>query len=108
MPARDRAANHARFRQGGAECLVVVRTADEGVDVPDADQAVIVSGSMNPRQRIQRLGRVVRKGGLAPRAVSLLARGTPEEQLVGGRDLELLGASRVSTLASTSFHGFEG
>jgi superfamily II DNA or RNA helicase len=99
MTPRDRTASHERFRGGGATCLVVVRAADEGLDVPDADQAVITSGTMNPRQRIQRLGRVVRLGGKAPRAISLLARGTPEETVVAGRDLELLGLDRVRTLA---------
>jgi superfamily II DNA or RNA helicase len=97
MSQRDREISQARFRDGGADCLVVVRTADEGLDVPDADQAIITSGTLNPRQRIQRLGRVVRLGGQRPRAVSLLARGTPEEHVVAGRDLELLGVSRVRT-----------
>lgn len=100
MNQRDRDASYARFRGGGVDCLVVVRTADEGLDVPDADQAVITSGTLNPRQRIQRLGRVVRLGGRSPRAISLLARGTPEEHLVAGRDLELLGVSRVRTIAT--------
>ena len=93
----DREAAHRRFRSGAAESLVVVRTADEGVDVPAADQAIIVSGTTNPRQRVQRLGRVVRLGGLRPRAVSLLAHGTLEETVVGSRDLELLGLGRVLT-----------
>jgi superfamily II DNA or RNA helicase len=98
MHQRDREANQARFRGGGADCFVVVKAADEGLDVPDADQALITSGTLNPRQRIQRLGRVVRLGGRRPRAMSLLARGTTEEQLVAGRDLELLGISRVRTV----------
>ena len=99
MNPRDRLISHNRFRGGGAECLVVVRAADEGLDVPDADQALITSGTLNPRQRIQRLGRVVRLGGRPPRAISLLARGTPEEAVVSGRDLELLGVERVRTLS---------
>jgi superfamily II DNA or RNA helicase len=102
MHQRDRTASHARFRSGGADCLVVVRAADEGLDVPDADQALITSGTLNPRQRIQRLGRVVRLGGQQPRALSLLARGTPEETVVAGRDLELLGVSRVRTIRMSS------
>lgn len=102
MSQRDREASHERFRGGGAECLVVVRAADEGLDVPDADQALITSGTLNARQRIQRLGRVVRLGGRRPRAMSLLARGTTEEFLVAGRDLELLGASRVRTIPVSS------
>jgi superfamily II DNA or RNA helicase len=102
MKPPDREAAHRRFRSGAVEALVVVRTADEGVDVPDADQAVIVSGTTNPRQRVQRLGRVVRLGGQRPRAISLLARGTLEETVVGGRDLELLGLGRVLTKATHS------
>lgn len=97
----DRQSAHERFRSGSAEALVAVRTVDEGVDVPDADQCVILSGTMNARQRIQRLGRVVRLGGLAPRAVSLLAAGTIEEQHIAGRDLELLGQARVRTVRVT-------
>ena len=33
---------------------------DEGVDVPDAEVAIILSGSGQPRQLIQRVGRVIR------------------------------------------------
>lgn len=102
MNERDRTASHTRFRGGGADCLVVVRAADEGLDVPYADQALITSGTLNPRQRVQRLGRVVRLGGQQPRALSLLARGTPEETVVAGRDLELLGISRVRTVQTSS------
>jgi len=102
MSQRDRDASQVRFRGGGTDCLVVVRAADEGLDVPDADQALITSGTLNPRQRIQRLGRVVRLGRQQPRAVSLLARGTPEESVVAGRDLELLGSSRVRTIPISS------
>jgi superfamily II DNA or RNA helicase len=80
----------------------VVRAADEGLDVPDADQALITSGTLNPRQRVQRLGRIVRLGGQQPRALSLLARGTPEETVVAGRDLELLGVSRVRTIPASA------
>ncbi|HET9873188.1 MAG TPA: DEAD/DEAH box helicase [Propionibacteriaceae bacterium] len=98
MSQRDRTASQDRFRSAGADCLVVVRAADEGLDVPDADQALITSGTLNPRQRIQRLGRVVRLGGKPPRAISLLAKGTPEELIVAGRDLELLGIDRVRTM----------
>lgn len=102
MSQRDRNLSYSRFRGMGADCLIVVRTADEGLDVPDADQAIITSGTLNPRQRIQRLGRVVRLGGRRPRAVSLLARGTPEEHVVAGRDLELLGVSRVRTASTVN------
>lgn len=98
LSQRERTASQDRFRSRIADCLVVVRAADEGLDVPDADQALITSGTLNPRQRIQRLGRVVRLSGRQPRAISLLAKGTPEELIVAGRDLELLGIDRVRTM----------
>jgi superfamily II DNA or RNA helicase len=34
---------------------------NEGVDVPDANVAVVVSGSGSVREHVQRLGRVLRK-----------------------------------------------
>jgi superfamily II DNA or RNA helicase len=88
-----------RFGTGAVETLVTVRALDEGIDVPDADMAVVVSGSMNARQRIQRAGRIVRPSGRGALLVSLLARGTNEELLVGARDAELFGLSRVSHFA---------
>ena len=34
---------------------------DEGVDIPDANVAIIVAYTSSLRQRVQRLGRVIRK-----------------------------------------------
>ena len=39
---------------------------DEGVDIPAADFALIIASSSNPRQYIQRRGRVLRKDKLNP------------------------------------------
>ena len=41
--------------------LVSIKCLDEGVDIPSADHALILSSSQNPRQFIQRRGRVLRK-----------------------------------------------
>jgi superfamily II DNA or RNA helicase len=40
--------------------LVSVRCLDEGVDIPNVTHAVIVASSQNPRQFVQRRGRVLR------------------------------------------------
>lgn len=41
--------------------VISIRCLDEGVDIPSADGAVIIASSTNPRQYIQRRGRVLRK-----------------------------------------------
>lgn len=49
-----------RFRSGEYTKLVTGRVLNEGVDVPDASVAVVVSGSSATREYIQRLGRILR------------------------------------------------
>ena len=41
--------------------LVSIRCLDEGIDIPSISHALILSSSQNPRQFIQRRGRVLRK-----------------------------------------------
>lgn len=43
--------------------LAAIRCLDEGVDIPSTRRAVILASSTNPRQFIQRRGRVLRKAG---------------------------------------------
>lgn len=50
----------AAFRSAEEGVLVAVRALDEGLDVPDADVAVLAASSTSPRQHIQRRGRVLR------------------------------------------------
>lgn len=95
-PDQDREAIDA-FRQGRVDLLSTLRKLDEGFDVPEASCAVIVSGSKVQRQRIQRLGRVLRR--TAPDSVAtvytILAKGTAEALIVGGRESRLVGPQRV-------------
>lgn len=59
MPG-DRDATLAWFRTFGGP-LVSIRCLDEGVDIPAVSHALILASSQNPRQFIQRRGRVLRK-----------------------------------------------
>jgi len=49
------------FGNGDLQTLVAIRCLDEGVDVPKTETAYILASSTNPRQFIQRRGRVLRK-----------------------------------------------
>jgi superfamily II DNA or RNA helicase len=55
----DRAATLTRYRDRGG-VLVSIRCLDEGVDIPEISHAVILASSRNPREFIQRRGRVLR------------------------------------------------
>jgi len=52
-----------RFSSGQIPALVAMRALDEGVDIPETREAHILASSGNPREFIQRRGRVLR---LAP------------------------------------------
>ena len=43
------------------ELPLLRRCLDEGIDVPDANIGIVMSSSSVPRQRIQRLGRIIRR-----------------------------------------------
>ena len=49
------------FKSGPYRRIITSQVLDEGIDVPDAALAVILSGTGSSRQFIQRLGRVLRK-----------------------------------------------
>jgi superfamily II DNA or RNA helicase len=59
---RERVDALERFRRGELKALVSARVLNEGVDVPDADVAVIVGGSLGQREHVQRVGRLLRPG----------------------------------------------
>lgn len=56
----DKAATLAHFKTFGG-IMVSIKCLDEGVDIPAVDHALILASSQNPRQFIQRRGRVLRK-----------------------------------------------
>jgi superfamily II DNA or RNA helicase len=60
-PKEERADNLASFKTGAYRALVTSKVLDEGVDVPDANVGIILSGSGSKREFVQRLGRILRK-----------------------------------------------
>jgi superfamily II DNA or RNA helicase len=49
-----------RFAAGDLQALVAIRCLDEGVDIPETERAFLLASSTNPRQYVQRRGRVLR------------------------------------------------
>jgi superfamily II DNA or RNA helicase len=65
-PPAERRAILEKFRSGQYTKLATGRVLNEGVDVPDASVAIVLSGSGTRREHIQRLGRILRpKAGKA-------------------------------------------
>ena len=56
----EREENLNNFKSGNLNVLVSCTALDEGFDMPEADGAMILSASSSKRQRIQRMGRVLR------------------------------------------------
>lgn len=49
------------FANGEYDALVAMKCLDEGVDIPSAENAVLMSSTSNPREYVQRRGRILRK-----------------------------------------------
>jgi len=56
----DREATLETFDTAGGT-IVSIRCLDEGIDIPSADSALILASSRNPREFIQRRGRILRR-----------------------------------------------
>ena len=69
------------FKTGKYKVLVTSKVLDEGVDVPDAELGIIVSGTGSKREFTQRLGRILRpkkNSQSRVRLIELISSGTTE------------------------------
>ncbi|OLZ40918.1 DNA repair helicase [Natrinema saccharevitans] len=76
-----------RFREGTYSRIATSNVLDEGVDVPDANVAVVLSGSGSEREFVQRLGRILRPTADGGRAIlyEVVAADTGEERIAARR-----------------------
>lgn len=51
----------SNFKNSNYQALVAINCLNEGIDIPSADTAILMSNSTNPREYIQRIGRVIRQ-----------------------------------------------
>ncbi|CAN5230905.1 DEAD/DEAH box helicase [soil metagenome] len=110
--ARDtRRIRLAQFRNGKLQVVVAPRVLDEGVDVPDAELAVVLAAFRTRRQMIQRLGRVLRlkPDGRSATLIVVYAADTREDPSLGAQEEFLTEVTDVARSVvvhpSTTSHG---
>lgn len=98
LSAPNRAEVLRRFAAGAIKAVCAPQVLDEGVDVPEADLAIIVASSKTRRQMIQRMGRVLRKkaDGRLARFALLYVAGTSEDPDAGAHDTFLSDITSVA------------
>lgn len=91
---RERQIALTRFKSGEANVLVSAQVLDEGLDVPEAEIAIIVGGSSSSRRYVQRIGRVLRPAeGKRARVYELAVSESVEESYVERRRVGIGGAN---------------
>jgi superfamily II DNA or RNA helicase len=84
------------FRAGELRALVSARVLNEGIDVPEADVAVIVGGTQGQREHVQRVGRLLRpSAGKRALVYELVTVATSEVRRAAERRRGLAAASVV-------------
>lgn len=51
----------SNFKDGIYQALIAIKCMDEGIDIPTAKNGILLSSSTNPREYIQRIGRIIRQ-----------------------------------------------
>lgn len=96
MKLRERAEVLAKFRSGDLDVLVTCRALDEGFNVPEAEVGIIAASTATHRQRIQRLGRVLRPSASKGSAtIYTLAATGPEVGRLKDEESNLEGVAQV-------------
>lgn len=100
LNSSDRQRVIQEFRASPRAVLFACRMLDEGFDVPDVDAAVLVASTKSKRQRVQRIGRVLRRGDgqKQPVVLTLFCEQTTDRFVVT-HDRELFGEdTKIETL----------
>lgn len=51
----------SKFKSKDYQVIVAIKCMDEGIDIPTADVGILMASSTNPREYIQRVGRIIRQ-----------------------------------------------
>ena len=77
-PTAERRQILRRFRDDTYSAIVSSQVLDEGIDVPDANVGIILSGTGSSREYRQRLGRILRPSGETATLYEIVSSGTGE------------------------------
>jgi superfamily II DNA or RNA helicase len=94
----DRRDALAAFGKGEVDVICAPRVLDEGIDVPEADLAIVLGASATRRQMIQRMGRVLRRkpDGRRARLAIIFVPGTVEDPAAGAHETFLAEVTDVA------------
>ncbi len=96
LAVKERARMLLGYRSGVIDVLVTCRALDEGFNVPETEVGIIAASTATRRQRIQRLGRVLRPAdGKSAAVVYTLVASTPEIGRLQQEEAELEGVANV-------------
>ncbi len=94
---RERAETLKTYRESRASVLVTCRALDEGFNVPETQIGIIAASTATRRQRIQRLGRVLRPAeGKTGALIYSLAASGPEIARLKAEEEDLQGIATVA------------
>ena len=87
------------FKSGRYNVVVTSKVLDEGIDVPDAEIGIVVSGTGSGRELIQRLGRLLRpkQDGKKARLIEIVSKQTRETSTSAKRITALKKNSELSS-----------
>ena len=83
------------FRLNKCNILITVKSLDEGLNVPDANIGIIISGNSTSRQVIQRVGRLLRKKEEEARIYQLYIKDSKDVDWLKTRLQSLSGYSKI-------------
>jgi superfamily II DNA or RNA helicase len=96
LPLKLRASMLANYRRGELDVLVTCRALDEGFNVPETEIGIVAASTATRRQRIQRLGRVVRPApGKSTATIYTLVASGPEIARLRAEEADLEGVADV-------------
>lgn len=96
LPLRQRATVLSQYRRGELQVLVTCRALDEGFNVPETEIGIIAASTATRRQRIQRLGRIVRPAnGKTGATIYTLVATNPEISRLKQEEEEMEGVASV-------------